>query len=210
MNFKLPTDIYLKLQNICDYFPSNITDRVRESINCVRLEYKNGKYFALSTNSQIMSVYYLGHIGLEDAVAHLVIDQKLVNQCMQESPFMSVIELSVFEELTIGNLKTSLGYEFPDNACVFHDYTPLNDWFRWVPDAPATKPNASMKLDEHLLSMLSESSPSTSLVFPTTIDHTQPVIVRDLHDENWCGVLKPGEFTEEEDFVTIPQWWVHE
>jgi hypothetical protein len=191
-------------------FKPTTPDDIKQLLSCVRLEYKNGHYYAIATNQEIASVQYLGETTEADGVVHLSVNQKLIDQCQTEIAFDSLLTITVVPEFAISTLTTMLGWESA-NCCIFPDETPMNDWRLWAPDKPVTTSKGVMYWDADHIAALAESSPSGKLYFPQHIDVDKPIVVRDLYDENWMGLFIPKPDVSQKQVKTgakLPDWWL--
>ena len=208
MNFEIPAEIYVRLANVTKRIP----DDDGGNLGCVRLENRNGDAFAISTNRRIAAVYYLGKSKDGDGFVHVTNDDVLINQCVSETPFSSILHITAIPELQMASAKTTYGYNYPGNAGVFPPDARLNDWRNLAPATPIKKTNGAMSwtLDDML--SLNSASMSGKLAFPEFIDVRSPVIVRDIEYPNWLGVFMPtrredGGKSYAVEAATVPAWW---
>lgn len=217
MNFEISAEIFLRLARLPASIPQrvlNIPSEDVESIKCVRLEYRNGNYYAIATNRKIAAVYYLGTTAEENAVAHISIDPKLIAQCETEKQFKSTLQIISIPALQMITLKTMLGWVFPGNAGVFPPpQGRLNEWMTWVPKSEIKVSSGAMAWTADDMVSLAAASPSGRVRFPEFIDAMQPVVLRDIVDLNWMGVFMSNVSNEDTGNVytiepaTVPEWW---
>jgi len=216
MNFEISAETFVRLACVPRLIPKRVLDAIPDedlkAIKCVRLEYRNGHYYAISTNKKTATIYYLGTTTNANAVVHVVVDDKLVKQCETEKPFNSVLSIISIPELQMTSIKTTLGYAFPGNAAIYPKRTPMDDWPNWVPKQPATASVGAMQWALDTLIALNKSSPSGKMIFPEFINAMEPVMIRDSEDANWLGVFMVNVIDERDmvkmvDGATLPDWW---
>lgn len=179
-----------------------------EYLRSIWLEVEEGDTIAVATNVNIAAIEYLGRDVGPNVSMNVTVDEALINQCITETPFNSKITFTLNSALKFITAKTSLGYVYPSNAGVFTDgKNEFETWREWLPDEMPKKANGGMfsKLDN--LVTLASSAPTGSVIFPEKIDRTKPVVVNDVHDENWIGLFIPTPSAGKiPDPVSIPTW----
>lgn len=210
MNFILKCETYVRLATVCLNFHPLVDNETKELLNCVRLEYKNGHYYAVSTNKKIASIQYLGVTNEADSEAHIIVNEQLIEQCKSEAQYDSHIEIMCVPEIQASSFKTLMGYAYQGNACIFPDDKIMSEWREWAPDKPVTKTKGIQYWNADNIAALAASSPSGAVFFPEHIDTDKPVIMRDLNDPNWCGLFmaEPGPNDRQvKDGAELPTWW---
>lgn len=208
MNFTIKCDILNRLSSVTKFFKPSMDEELKKLLSSVRLENKNGKSYAISTNQQIASVYFLGETQEPDGSAQLIIDNQIIEQCKQELIYDSCLMISAIPEFALGSARSMLGWEYQGNCCMFPDENPTDNWRDWFKEASANR--GFMQWDVDQLAYLAESSPSGKIYFPEKIDSDVTVIIRDVYDDSWCGVFVPKPSPEEKQALKEarkPEWF---
>lgn len=206
MNFSIKCETFIRAASICSFFQACVRADVKDKINTVRLENRNGQCFVIATNEKIAMVEILGQTDQADGYTHVKLDEKLLQQCHTESVFNSVLNVVTVEELAIGTVSTTLGYSHPGDAFYWFDETPLDGWRNWFPEEVLVESKGAMHWDVHQVELLMKSSPSGHVIFPEFIDTSQPVILRDVKSENWAGLFIPSDENAISKKATRPEW----
>lgn len=196
MEHIIPCETFARLTNVLKYMPKD--DPWCQSI---RLEGN----FAIASNR-----FYLVVERLETtapSVLHIPADPALIEQADKEAMFHGKMHIIANDILKFASLKTSLGYQYPGNAGLYLDQpNTLDAWRNIVPKDLPKKSKGSMCLFLDPLKNLIETSPSKTITFPENIDWTQPIVVRDAVDPNWCAFFYVRESKNPHDPATIPGW----
>lgn len=206
MNFSIKCQTFIRFASICSFFEPSTRPDVKEKINTVRLENKNGKCYAIATNEKIAAVEFLHNTDQPDGYIHLVLDEGLLQQCKTEMMFDSKLHITAVEQLAVASAKTDLGYNFNGNCCYWFDDSPLNNWRKWIPKVIPAESTGAMYWNTHQIESLMKSSPSGHVIFPEFINATQPVLVRDIKDPNWFGLFIPENITAGARQAELPDW----
>ncbi len=206
MDLSIKCETYLRFAQICKFFDPSIKPEVKEKINTVRIEVKNGKVFAIATNEKIAAVEFLYNTEHQDASIHLIIDDSIIQQCETEKMFDSSLTISVFQEIAVATLKSDLGYTHVGECCHWFDETPLDNWASWFPDTEYKKSKGAMYWDVGQVEALMCSCPSGFITFPEFIDANSPVLIRDVKNPNWAGVFIPSHPSEPSTKAKKPDW----
>ena len=185
MQFQIKCDVYNRLIKVTDHFETTTDPETKQYLSCLRLENKSGHSYAVVTNQKIAAIQYLGMTNTEDGVIHIINDETIRQQCETEIPFDSFLQSD-----SDGNLMTTFGWGMQD-GCIFPTNTPMDGWREWFPDEPVTENKGFMYWDVDRVASLAKSSTSGKIYFPQFIDVDKPIIVRDMYDENWCGLFIP-------------------
>ena len=209
MNFVINCETVYRLSRLFDYYPSGKPDYFKN----IRIESKNNKQFAIVTNIKVAAIEIIGNYQNPDGAVNLTIDPVLIEQCKMEAGFKSQLFGTYNEALQFVSVKTTMGYNYPGNAGVFHKgMTVYDDWRDWLPDELPTQSSGTMMLQSESISALGLTAPSKQLLFPTFINDRLPVLVRDSVDDTWIGVFMPeyidGETGKAVDLdpIEIPEW----
>lgn len=168
----------------------------------ILLEYRNGKSYAVATNSKILAAEYIDTTTEPNAVVNIVITDALLTQCAIEQQWSGelIIDVTDTAYFKYASLTTLFGYRYPDNAALFPPDVINSDdtkrwfefrdnWRRLVPDETPTASKGFMFQDTELLTLLGKSAPSGCLVYPKHIDVDKPLMVRDAVDPSWLGLF---------------------
>lgn len=210
MRFDIKCATFVRLASICNFFEPETTHEMREQINTLRLEARNGKIVAICTNQRIAAIELIGTApaGVNE-VAHVVLHKPIIDQCKVESFFDGMLTINTIPEIATAMAQTSSGWSYQGNACHWFDETALDDWREMAPDKPITKSEGVMLWNLHLVQALFESSPSGKIIFPRHIDANKPVVLRDLNDPNWVGLFIPAAHGNkiQKQAAELPEWW---
>lgn len=212
LQFRIPCETFLRLANAATPVP----EKNYPHAFCVRIEYIGGHGYAIASNSLICAIQYLGEVTKEFEYGVSIIPfEPLLNQCKIEAPFDSelIIDLIYNDVMKFANVKTNFGYAYPGNAAYFPPddlmqppYTSLGSWRKLVPDELPKKSKGFMFMDALQISNLGKAAPSGTLVFPSFIDNSQPVVVRDAVDPDWMGLFLPRDDKKSLVAAIIPEW----
>lgn len=209
MKFIISCNTFFRLASITQFFQPSTPDEIVQKLRCVRVEHRKGKTFAIATNYKIAAVEYIGETTEPDGFAHIIADKTLIDQCKNESPFASMLEIITIPEIATASAKTMLGFIYQGNACIFPDNTPMDDWLSWADTKTVTKNNGAMFWNLDYILPLFEASPSGKIVFPAFIDVDVPVVLRDRKHDNWVGLFmpKPAPADGVAEPAVLPIWW---
>lgn len=191
MRFSIKCDVFNRLIKITKTLKPTTPRELVDLLSCLRLEYRKGHYYAIVCNQEIASIQYLGTTDQPDYAIHVINHESLIQQSLNETLTDSSIFIDVIPEFALATLSTSSGWVLSENACIFPDRSPMNDWINWFPGDNNYKNNGIMYWDADQISSLASSSSSGKLYFPEFIDVDKPVVIRDQLDENWCGLFIP-------------------
>lgn len=185
----------------------------REELLSVTILRRNGRVLAAATNSQIFVVEFLGTQTAPDEIIRIVTDEALVEQCRSETAFGSSLTVQTNDILKFATAKTTFGYNHPTNAALW-DCHPGN-LIEYLIDKASTfkqpkKSSGAMHWYIEPLQALFAAAPSGRVMFPEKIDATEPVILRDPVDPNWCGMFLPTLKAGDKDAepATLPDWLI--
>jgi hypothetical protein len=168
----------------------------------VRIEIRENYMFLFTSNSRIAVAEMIGRYEHEDCVFHIVVTDKLIEQCETEMSFNGEILFVYNEPLNFMSLKTSFGFEHGGNGLIeIQGENKFNNWRSIFPKEQPTETNASIYANLDNLASLAACSPTGMIGFQKFIDKTKPVVVRDLHSPNWVGAFLP---TTDNDVFTFP------
>lgn len=211
MNFELSAEIYVRLANVTRRMPENVPDEETPLLRTVRLERTNGHEYALSSNRKIMAIYYMGKTNQPDGVAHVIVNNAIIEQCEKEKAYGSKLNITAIPEIQTASLKTTLGYIYPGNAAIFPVKSPLDRWKLLLKD-DVKEPRGAMSWHLDDMIVLNASSPSGIVRFPDIIDATMPVVLRDLKDDNWMALFMSSRVDDDGNSYTVepaklPAWF---
>ena len=207
MNFSIKCETFVRLASVCSFFPSTTRQDIKEKINTVRIENRNGQSFGVVTNEKTAVVEFLHNTDQPDGYIHLILDPKLIEQCEIEKQYNSDLMITTVQEMALGSATTTMGYSHKSNPCYWFEDSPLNEWRTWAPETQPKKSINAMYWDAGLVETLVKSSPSGCVCFPEFIDARQPLIIRDVKSPHWVGLFRPSVL---EPFkpAELPEWWV--
>ncbi len=210
MKFTINCATFVRLASITAFFEPTTDEEIKAQLMCVRLENIKSNMFAVATNQKVAAVEYIGRTDQPDGVAHVVIDSKLVEQCRNEIPYDSFLEVITIPEIALASAKTMLGFAYQGNACIFPDNSIMNKWRGWATREIIKKNKGAMYLNVDHISALVAASPSGKIVFPEFIDVDKPVVLRDVKNPAWVGLFvgKPNPLDPPAAPAMLPEWWV--
>lgn len=211
MKFEIKCATFARLAAICGFFESHTPQEIKEKCSTVRLEIANGKVFAIATNVKIAAIELVGNAPLDHVgVAHVIVDQTIIDQCKAESWFDGVLTIQTVPEIAIATATTTSGWAYKGNACHWFDETPLDNWRAWAPEKMATKSTGAMWWNLFYVEALLQSAVSGKVVFPEFIDVKEPVVLRDRDNPNWVGLFLADPTPYEQKITEparLPEWW---
>lgn len=187
-----------RLASICNFFESTTSEELKNKINTVRLENRNGYSFAVSTNQKIASIEFLGATDKPNGSTHLKISEDILNYPIDEN-----ITVMTVPEIALSTLQFASGKVIMD-CSYWLDDTPLNNWREWI-GKPLSKSNVMCWNLFHIESLI-KASPSERIYFPADINPTEALILRDVNSPNWVGLFVPSDETVKH-FAELPEWW---
>lgn len=181
-------------------------DDPKPYLQAVWLETKGGHMAAVVTNRKLAAVEYLGEDAGPDAGFAVPLDPAFMAQVETEAGFGSRVRLTQ-DGMKI-HAMTDFAYyqELQALATLDSADNHFNAWRNWFPDALPVETHGAMFQTLGNLATLNSAAPSGSVIFPEFIDTRKPVVVRDLHDENWLGVFLADPNGETLPRVTLPEW----
>lgn len=209
MKFKISCETYYRLSRILAYFDPKIDKEIHNKLHCIRLENVDGVVLAIATNQKIAVIEKIGHTNQPNGIAHLVVNEQLINQCKNEKAYNSILDVIVIPEIAVASATTMFGYNYPGNACIFPNNTPMDNWRDWAHKEDIEQSNGAMYWNLTYMLMLNESCPSGEIVFPAYIDIDKPVVLRDINNDSWVGLFMPADSLGKPELkpAILPQWW---
>jgi len=206
--FTIKCETLARLASVCAYFDKDIKNEIKKQINTIRFENKNGRSYAISSNSIIASIEYLGSTEQPDGDTHLKLDKELLKAVKKGSLNNETATILTVPEIAVSTIQLSSGFTMSD-CCYWLNETPLSKWRGWISREKLKKSSGAMFWDTYHIQTLLNASPSGKVVFPEFINCRYPVLIRDVNDKNWAGVFLPIPKirTKETEPATIPEWW---
>lgn len=202
MNWDIPAETFVRLSHMA-LQPHETDEHNRDWLRCVRLEIRDGKRFAIASNSFAMVVQFLGKTNEPNATVNITIDPVLIDACRNEND-----KLMIFDNPGWAIAQTSSGYFYPNNAA-----GPAGQWIEWrsiLPKSPIVAHKGCFIFDCETIAQMGKCSPTGNIVLPAYCDMNLPVVVRDHLDTNWLGMFLPtvkGEFGYQSvKAAEIPEW----
>ena len=206
MDFTIKCDVFARLAQVTKLFKPTIDPETKRVLECVRLEYRNGHYYAIATNQEIASIQYLGSTDRPDQAVHVVNDDAIIAQAQAEVGFDSSLIVTMHETPTLTSM---YGWIYQGAPIIRPADTPMDGWQDWFPDSLPTKNKGIMFWNADHVAALSASAPSGKIYFPEFVDVDKPIVVRDRLDGNWCGLFVPKPEptdTPIKQGAEIPSW----
>lgn len=202
MSITIPCDTIARLSTLID---RNDDEPI---FHTMRLD--NGR--VITTDRKFLAVEQVAHF---TGVHHIALSDALVQQCITETQFNSVLSVTPNSMLKWTSARTSLGYNVTENIGIYPDEpTRFDAWYERVVApclAPADTSKGAMVVDLDLLARLVATSPSGSIVYEQHIDISRPTVLRDINSPDWCGFFLPrlndGIYYAP---ATVPQWLARE
>lgn len=171
-------------------------DPNRPHLYCVRLEYRAGKYYVITSNSWVMAVQYLGEVTSPDAAVNVAVNADwLAWYGSREN-----LRFNWYPGLALvcdGDVSCPFT---PDNEPKFAKWPDL------FPDALPRVDKGFLYFQAEYFQQLADTSPSGHLCFPEVIDNTQSVICRDSNDPTWIGLFVASDRSKISKPATLPEW----
>lgn len=181
----------------------SLSSNAPEDLKCFRLEIANNKIFLIGCNEYVACVELLGETNQENDVCYIKVNNALLESIEKENNINGIYTFETLPELAIGSVSASDGYKFND-FIVWPDEHILENWRNWF--TTPTESKGFMYCTLYQVQTLFETSPTGEIVFPKDINSENPVIVRDVNNDNWIGafipsfdgkkVIKPAELPE--------------
>lgn len=207
MEISVSCDTFVRLAKIAS---SNVSDGKRDYLKSIFLEItEKGDVLAIATNVKIAAIENIGRLTATPGKMNVCVDETLVQQCETEIAFNSSVTFINNPVLNFTSAKTSLGYNHVGNAGVYVDgKNEFETWRNWFPDELPTEANGGIFSNLENLALLASSAPTGSVIFQEIIDNKKPVIVQDVHDDNWLGLFmpRPDAQTRSPEPFAIPAW----
>lgn len=197
VSFIIPTETFVRLSHAAMPYGS----AEFPACQSVRLEYKNGGYYAVASNGQIIAVEYMGVTTEPDCAVNVALDFDIImlGETFPEQAF-------TFEWWPEFNALTCVMgltvHAAPDDVPRF------KEWWRIFPASVPSKANGAFYMDGELIAKLARSSPSGLLCFAQYVDRRQTAIVRDLHDPNWIGGFISDDLDHKATPASLPDWMI--
>ena len=197
MKFPIPSETFVRMANAA----ARPTDDLRPHLACVRLEYRDGKYFCVASTSWVIAVEYLGDTTEPNGFVNVPTHTGLLDNMRVETGLNVEFDWwSEFNVLTCATYPTITLEAVPDTEPMFT---------RWPSIFPATLPrvdNGFLFIQAEYFQRLADASPSGKLCFPEVIDSRDVVIVRDKDDPNWVGAFAPVDKLKQARPALRPEW----
>lgn len=199
MQFDIPCELISRLSKALRHLPTDASGWFKS----IRIE----NNMAIVSNKRILIIERLPS-KQPDGIIHIDATPALIEQCEREAAFASSLKIVVTPMLKWATAVTTLGYNYPANA-VLWDAGEENGFDRWksIIPAPATEPHGAMMWNTDQIRDIAETSPSGRIVLEEIIDVRQPIIVRDMLDDNWFALFIPTSVKNNYSPAKIPEWF---
>lgn len=154
------------------------------SLRSLRLEHRNGMTFLMACNSKVFAIELIDTTNEPNGFVHIINDRELLD--MVDAGVTA--ELPLVIDAQPGWTLAQVGTQFlTKSASVETDY-PF-DWGLFFVNADPDHSRGAFAFDAASLARLGSSSPSGYFVLPKVIDHLNYIVVNDIHDPDWMGVI---------------------
>lgn len=170
----------------------------------LKLEINNGHIYLIGCNSFVACVQHLGTTEQSPDSCYINITPELVNVVDATANGDGTMEFETLPELAMGSVLAGVNNVGSD-IIIWPDESPLDKWREWF----ITSDESDGFMYCNLLEVLTlwDSAPTGELVFPEMLNANEPVIVRDINDDNWIGVFIPANSGKELlKPATLPEW----
>lgn len=171
-------------------------DPNRPFLYCVRLEYRKGRYYVITSNSWVMAVQYLGDVIGPDAAVNVTIGR---DDWMAYYSAQTDLVFNWYPGLAL----TVNGHNAPftsDNEPKFAE------WWNLFPDALPRVDKGFLYFHSEYFQTLCDTSPTGHICMPEVIDNTKSVICRDSNDPSWVGLFVASDKSKFSKPATRPEW----
>lgn len=181
----------------------SLDPKAPETLKCLRIEIINGKIILIGCNQYVACAELIDNTKESDAVIHVKVNSKFIESVNKEVNINGMFNFETIPEIALGNISTTDG-ENHNDFIVWPDESPLDNWRKWfsISDESA----GTMFCNLYQIETLFNTSPTGEITFPTVINCSEPVIVRDINNSNWIGafipafdgkkIIKPAELPE--------------
>lgn len=170
----------------------------------LKIEISGQHIYLIGSNNTIACVQYIGDTDQSEDSCYINVDDKFTEIVNNEAKIGGSLTFETLPELAMGSVVDTLG-EVYTNLISWPDESDLDNWKNWF--KLSTEQNGFLYCDLLDIETLWRVSPTGELVFPEIINADEPVIVRDVNDDNWVGAFIP---TLADDRVlkpaTLPEW----
>ncbi len=194
MKFEIPSETFVRMANAA----ARPTDDLRPHLACVRLEYRDGKYFCVASTSWIIAVEYLGDTTEPNGFVNVPTHAGLL--AIPPGEIFEFDHWPDFGVLTCANHPWITLEAVPDTEPMF------TRWPTIFPAVAKRVDNGFLFIQAEYFQRLADASPSGKLCFPEVIDSRDVVIVRDKDDPNWVGAFSPTDKLKQARAALRPEW----
>lgn len=198
--FTLDATVFARLSNAAyKYGSAQFPD-----FQCVRLEYFEGKFYAIACNRCILAIEYLGDTAEPNVAVNVTNEPALIAWCKGAATLTVECWPGVTAALVQIDGHTYVNPNGP--IAVVNNEDRFVNWWKMVPSHSYRVDKGFLFLETELLALLGNASPSGMLCFPEVIDNTKVCVVRDATNPNWIGVFLPNDKHGNAKPATIPGW----
>lgn len=174
------------------------------SLELLKIEISEKHIYLIGSNGFVGCVQYMGDIDQPDDSCYLTVDDSFIKFIKDESKIDGLLTFETIPELAMGSIVDSLGQVYTDYI-YWPDESKLDNWYNWF--QLSTEQNGFLYCDLLDIQTLWQASPTGELVFPEVINSDEPIIVRDVNNENWIGAFIPAiEGKRVLKPATLPEW----
>lgn len=170
----------------------------------LKIEISEQRTYLIGSNGAIACVQYLGNTDQSEDSCYINVTDSFKEVINNEAKIGGSLTFETIPDLAMGSIVDTIGQVYTDFIS-WPDESILDNWYNWF--KLSTEKNGFLYCDLSDIETLWQASPTGELVFPEVINSDEPVIVRDVNNDNWVGtfipavdgkrVLKPA---------TLPEW----
>lgn len=198
-NFTISADIFLRLSAVALQSEETHT-KFADVMRAIRIENNAGVSLAIATCGQVIAIECLEESG-EDGEVTIRIDDAMMTLARDEAAQNGSLIIIQAPGWTIAKGSVT-GRMYPLNAEVPGEWP---DWRGVVPALQPSKNNGAFVFGAEWLGRLAKAAPSGVIVLPKFADLDTPVVVNDLNDPNWIGIILLGKQGGKKP-AEIPDW----
>jgi hypothetical protein len=198
-NFIISAETFIRLSSVALKADEN-HDKYAEVMRAIRIENHSGVSVAVATCGKLVAVECLAECD-EDGEVTVRIDDAMMTLAREEAKQDGSLTITQAPGWTVAK-GTVTGRMYPLNAEVPGDWP---DWRGVIPAMQPSKNNGAFAFGAEWLERLAHCSPSGVIVLPKFADLDTPVIVNDLNDTNWIGIILLGKQAGKIP-AEIPDW----
>lgn len=202
-DYKINPDVFVRLAT-ASLQSDEKHDKYDAIIRGVRIECRDGVALAVASCGPIIVVECIEESG-EDGTVTITNDPRMMELAEAEAAASGMLMITQAPGWTVvRGLET--GKMLPINGEIVGDWP---DWRALMPGELPSKNNGAFVLVASWLSRIASASPSGTIVLPKFADKKQPLVIRDLNDDNWIALVLMAHHNDNNDYAPaeIPEWF---